>query len=150
MIRSFRVLLFSIFFASCMALPLSAELLPRSVSTSRQFIVLGPDAALRGKICGLAEQTKKSLLTLLQQADEWKTPVVVNAQRPQANLPEARPAELNFSQTGFGLKLQLDLHELVRGHAIANAQRRVRRIFESGGALARSRIATARSDLGLS
>ena len=136
MTRSFRALLLSTFFASFMALPLSAEPLPRSVSTSRQFIVFGPDAALRGKICVLAEQTKKSLLTLLQQADEWKTPVVVNAQRPQANLPEARPAELNFSQTGFGLKLQLDLtvaadqsdavieRELLRATLIEMAYRR--------------------------
>jgi hypothetical protein len=33
----------------------------------------------------------------------------VNAQLAQANLPELPPARLNFSQTGFGLKLQLDL-----------------------------------------
>jgi hypothetical protein len=34
---------------------------------------------------------------------------VVNLQSPQANLPEIPPAALRFSQTGFGLKLQLDL-----------------------------------------
>jgi hypothetical protein len=34
---------------------------------------------------------------------------VVNLQPQQANLPEIPPAELRFSQTGFGLKLQLDL-----------------------------------------
>ena len=109
MTRSFRVLLIASCFALFIAPPLFSESLPRSVSTSRQFIVFGPEAALRGRICDLAEQTKKNLLTLLQQPDGWKTPLVVNAQRPQANLPEARPAELNFSQTGSGLKLQLDL-----------------------------------------
>ena len=31
------------------------------------------------------------------------------AQYPQANLPETAAAALNFSQTGFGLKLQLQL-----------------------------------------
>ena len=34
---------------------------------------------------------------------------MINAQYPQANLPETPRAALNFSQTGFGLKLQLDL-----------------------------------------
>ena len=34
---------------------------------------------------------------------------MVNLQSPQANLPEIPPAALRFSQTGFGLKLQLDL-----------------------------------------
>ena len=101
----------AIFFMSILfcAATSNAASLPRSVSTSRQFIVFGSDAALRGKICELGEATKKNLLTLLQQTDDWKTPIVVNAQHPQANLPEARAAELNFSQTGFGLKLQLDL-----------------------------------------
>ena len=81
----------------------------RSVSTSRQFIVYGADARLRGVVCDLAEQVKKNLLGLLQQKDEWRTPVVINAQYPQANLPETAAAALNFSQTGFGLKLQLQL-----------------------------------------
>jgi hypothetical protein len=81
----------------------------RSVSTSRQFLVFGPDARLRGAICDLAEQTKKNALRQLQQSDHWKTPIVVHAQLPQANLPENPRARLNFSQTGFGLKIQLDL-----------------------------------------
>ena len=86
-----------------------AEPPPRSVSTSRQFIVYGADARLRGVVCDLAEQVKKNLLGVLQQKDEWRTPVVINAQYPQANLPETAAAALNFSQTGFGLKLQLQL-----------------------------------------
>jgi hypothetical protein len=45
----------------------------------------------------------------LRQPDGWKTPIVVNLQPAQANLPEIPPAALRFSQTGFGLKLQLDL-----------------------------------------
>jgi hypothetical protein len=76
-----------------------------SVSPSRQFIIYGADAALRGAVSGLAEQTKANLLTLLRQRDNWSTPVVVNLQPEQANLPEIP----RFSQTGFGLKLQLDL-----------------------------------------
>ena len=80
-----------------------------STSPSRQFVVYGADAKVRGAISGLAEQTKTNLLGLLRQRDDWKTSVVVNLQPQQANVPEIPPADLRFSQTGFGIKLQLDL-----------------------------------------
>jgi hypothetical protein len=99
------IFLFSIFaFQS-----LEAALPQRSVSPSHQFIIYGADATLRGTVSELGEQTKTNLLALLRQHDRWKTPIVVNLQPQQANLPEIPPAELLFSQTGVGLKLQLDL-----------------------------------------
>ena len=81
----------------------------RSVSPSHQFIIYGGDKTLRGAASELAEQTKANLLGLLGQRDRWKTAIVVNLQPEQANLPEIPPAELQFSQTGAGMKLQLDL-----------------------------------------
>jgi len=81
----------------------------RSVSPSHQFIVYGGDATLRGAVSKLAEQTKANLLALLGQRDGWKTAIVINLQPEQANLPEIPPAELRLSQTGSGMKLQLDL-----------------------------------------
>ena len=80
-----------------------------STSPSRQFVIYGADAKVRGAISGLAEQTKTNLLGLLRQRDDWKTPVVVNLQSQQSNLPELPAADLRFSQTGFGIKLQIDL-----------------------------------------
>ena len=88
---------------------LRAATLARSMSPSRQFIIYGANTALRGAVSELAEQTKANLLALLRQPDGWKTPIVVNLQSAQANLPEIPPAALRFSQTGFGLKLQFDL-----------------------------------------
>src|ERR1700730_17224944 len=81
----------------------------RSVSPSQQFIVYGADAALRGAVSELAERTKANFLALLRRPDRWKTPVIINLQLPQANLPTIPAARLRFSQTGFGLKVQLDL-----------------------------------------
>jgi hypothetical protein len=81
----------------------------QSVSTSRQFIVYGTDLAVRGAICDFAERTKRELLTLLSQPDNWATPIVINAQYPRANLPELPRLRVDLAQTGFGLKLQLDL-----------------------------------------
>src|SRR5438094_8649449 len=80
-----------------------------SVSPSRQFIIYAADAALRGAVSDLAERTKADFLVLLRQRDNWTVPIVVNLQLQQANLPEIPPADFRFSQTGFGLKLQLDL-----------------------------------------
>jgi hypothetical protein len=80
-----------------------------STSPSRQFVIYGADAKVRGAISGLAEQTKTNFLGLLRQRDDWKTPVVISLQSQQSNLPELPPADLRFSQTGFGIKLQLDL-----------------------------------------
>ncbi len=81
----------------------------RSVSPSRQFIIYGADPALRGAVSELAEQTKANLLAALRQRDNWKTPVLVDLRPQQVNLPEIPLAALRFSQTGFGVKLQLDL-----------------------------------------
>jgi hypothetical protein len=88
---------------------LRAAVPAHSVSPSRQFTIYGADAASRGRISELAEQTKANLLALLRQRDEWKTAVVINLQPQQANLPEIPPTDLRISQTGFGVKLQLDL-----------------------------------------
>jgi hypothetical protein len=81
----------------------------QSISTSRQFIVYGNDLAVRGIICDLAERTKRELLGLVGQRDDWIIPIVINARRPQANLPELPRLKVDLGQTGFGLKLQLDL-----------------------------------------
>ena len=100
----------AIFILSIFALQsLQAAPPARSVSPSQQFIVYGADAALRGAVSELAERTKANFLALLRRPDRWKTPVIINLQLPQANLPKIPAAELRFSQTGFGLKLQLDL-----------------------------------------
>jgi hypothetical protein len=81
----------------------------QSISTTRQFVVYGSDVMGRGAISDFAEQTKRELLTLLGQRDEWIAAIIINAQHSRANLPEVPRLSVDFSQTGFGLKLQLDL-----------------------------------------
>src|SRR6266481_8025275 len=88
---------------------LGATPIERSVSPSGQFVICGGDAAWRGAVSALAERTKANLLAVLQRRDQWGAAVVVNLQSPAANLPEIPATALRFSQTGSGLKLQLDL-----------------------------------------
>lgn len=94
---------------SFFAFDLPAAELDRSVSPSGQFVIYGGDAAWRGAFSKLAEQTKANLLAILQRRDEWAIPAVINLQARAANLPEIPNTALRFSQTGAGLKLQLDL-----------------------------------------
>ncbi len=82
---------------------------PQSTSTSRQFVVYGADVRVRGAMCDLAERTKSDLVRLLGQRDNWKTTLVINLDYPRANFPDARIAQLDVSQLGYGLKLQLNL-----------------------------------------
>src|SRR5438552_4075209 len=88
---------------------LGATPIERSVSPSGQFVIYGGDAAWRGAVSALAERTKANLLAILQRRDQWVTAAVVNLQQRAPNLPEIPNATLRFSQTGSGLKLQLDL-----------------------------------------
>lgn len=104
--RIFRIALIAL---SIFAFDLPAAELDRSVSPSGQFVIYGGDAAWRGAISKLAEQTKTNLLAILQRRDEWAIPAVINLQVRAANLPEIPNTALHFSQTGSGLKLQLDL-----------------------------------------
>ena len=87
----------------------AATPIERSLSPSGQFVIYGGDAAWRGAVSALAERTKASLLALLQRRDQWVTATVINLQSRAPNLPEIPSAALRFSQTGSGLKLQLDL-----------------------------------------
>lgn len=98
------------------AVPILPE---HSVSPSGQFLVYVEDNAARGAVSGLAETTKANLLSLLHVKDAWKTPIILNVQSARANVPELPPAALRFSQTGFGLKIQLDLTTGSRWHQTA-------------------------------
>ena len=91
----------------CTTLP--AAPLERSISPSRQFIIFGGNRILRSAVSDAAERAKSKVLGLLQLRDQWSVPILLNLRRPQANAPEVPPVLLNFSQTGAGLKIQLDL-----------------------------------------
>jgi hypothetical protein len=93
----------------CTSMVATAATLERSVSPSRQFIIFGGNRLLRSAVSDAAERTKSKVLALLQVRDRWSVPILLNLQRPQANIPEIPPVLLDFSQTGAGLKIQLDL-----------------------------------------
>jgi len=97
------------FILLCSTSTLPAAPIERSISPSRQFIIFGGNRILRSAVSDAAERVKSKMLGLLQLRDQWSVPVLLNLQRPQANAPEVPSVLLNFSQTGAGLKIQLDL-----------------------------------------
>ena len=56
-----------------------------------------------------ASTAVESKSCLLDLRDNWKTPVIINLDYPQANFPDAPVARVDFSQLGYALKLQLNL-----------------------------------------
>ena len=86
------------------------DLVPHSFSRSKQFIVYSRDGALRGAVGTVGDETKHGILGMLGLRDEWKIPIVLDLRPPDPGLPGARPpVRLQLSQTGAGLKIELDL-----------------------------------------
>ena len=86
------------------------DLMPHSFSRSKQFVVYAREGALRGAIGTLGEETKRGILGILDQRDDWKIPIVLDLRAPDPGLPGDRPPiRLIFAQTGTGLKIELDL-----------------------------------------
>jgi hypothetical protein len=93
------------------------DLLPRSVSRSRQFVIYAKESALRGAVGTVGEETKSGLLSALGLKDEWRIPIVIDLRYPEPGLPGARPSrQLMLAQTGVGLKIELHLMLGEAGH----------------------------------
>ena len=86
------------------------DLMPHSVSRSRQFFVYARDSAVRNAVGTVGDETKSELLRALAVSDDWKLPIVVDMRVPDPGTPNDRPpARLILAQTGLGLKVELDL-----------------------------------------
>lgn len=95
----------SIALASAQAFELPAH----SVSTTQQFVVFAQDVTLRSRVAGFAEDNKRELLKILGTKDEWKTPILINFQRPDPSQPQLKASQVTLFDTGSGMKLQLDV-----------------------------------------
>lgn len=83
-----------------------------SRSASRQFVVHGEDAAVRGTFCVFAEKVKAELLALLKQPDRWKYPVHIHVRGHTNALNDGRPVRASVALTeggGFALRALVEL-----------------------------------------
>jgi hypothetical protein len=80
----------------------------RSTSSSRQFIVYCPDAALRGRITGFVDDVRADVLELLGDAGHLpKIPIVVTIEKAPA--PGGAPVRFQMFSTPEGPKIQIDV-----------------------------------------
>jgi len=88
---------------------------PGSVfSRSKQFRVSGDNSLVRGTVAMLAEDTKKELLHLTGEADEWKIPVAIQLHGNPGDPMPARTVAMRLLVVEGVKQLRIDVH-LSRG-----------------------------------
>lgn len=85
------------------------ELPSRSISTSRQFIVYCDNTSLRMQVTSFAEQTKSTVLDLLEDTGTWAAPIVIQIVPEQTALPGLPASSVNLYATEEGPKIQIDV-----------------------------------------
>lgn len=91
------------------AVAFAFELPAHTVSTSKQFTVFAEDRILRSRVSGFAEENKRELLSLLDQKDNWKTPILISFRKADPSKPRAAASQVTLFDTGHGMKLQIDV-----------------------------------------
>src|SRR5581483_836767 len=93
----------------CATPALALDMLHKSVSFSRQFIVYCDNANARAQIASFADETKKNVLGLLDQPDKWKLPVVITVKPAEAANPSDTPCNVQICATEEGAKIAIDV-----------------------------------------
>jgi len=90
--------------------------IPRSISSSKQFIIYYPDGRVRSRLARKAEDLKGEWLRQFQLEDDWKAPIII--QVVSTRLPDSpRWATNVYESDGGELKVQIDIYDpsLVKG-----------------------------------
>jgi hypothetical protein len=87
----------------------SRDLMGRSVSSSRQFIVYCQDARLRMAVTSFVEEAKESVLQTLGTGDQWKIPIVINFRASRTTEPGRPLSSLAFLKTDAGPSIQIEI-----------------------------------------
>ncbi len=85
----------------------AVDLTARSVSSSRQFVVYCSNATLRGRVAGFAEEVKSGVLSLLNEGDHWKFPVVITLDPAPSPNAEAVNVQLIETPDGTTVRMQV-------------------------------------------
>jgi len=80
-----------------------------SISLSRQFAVYCTDNRVRFALAGAVEEIKTGVLSVLEQKDQWKAPIVINVQREDPTEPGAPVSTLQIVELDQGFKVELSI-----------------------------------------
>lgn len=79
-------------------------------SKSGQFQIYGEDKNISASISFLTEETKSRFLTLLDEKDSWKVPVIIRLHGKQGDPLPAVTQVIALTHGEDGFKLRMDLH----------------------------------------
>jgi hypothetical protein len=102
-----RQLLFAVLLGFSVGAAEAVDLKARTVSSSKEFFIYCPDAALRGRVAGFAEETKAQLLALLGETGHARSPILITIDRPDT--AGAAPVQLHAFEGPDGSSIQLDV-----------------------------------------
>lgn len=84
---------------------------PRSLSSSKQFIIYSDNPKLRTEVSIRAEDDKQAFLDLLREKDIWKMPIILNF-GPPPNMKRPPRAQIGIFEGDDGAsKIQLDIYD---------------------------------------
>lgn len=81
-----------------------------SVSSSRQFHVIGRDALLAGAIASRADSMRKALLKILKQPDEWKNRIIIRLVGEPGSPVPANPIRMQTTILGSAITYNIYIH----------------------------------------
>lgn len=81
-----------------------------SVSTSKQFHVIGMDALLAGAIATRADSIRDALLKILKQPDEWKNKIIIRLVGEPGSPVPANPIRMQTLIVGSNLSYNIFIH----------------------------------------
>jgi hypothetical protein len=84
---------------------------PRSVSSTRQFVIYSDVPKLRTSVAIQAEDAKRDFLELLREKDTWQIPIILNF-GPPPNMKRPPRAQIGIFESDDGAsKIQLDVFD---------------------------------------
>lgn len=81
-----------------------------SISTSKQFHVIGMDALLAGAIATRADSIRTALVKILKQPDEWKNKIIIRLVGEPGSPVPANPIRLQTLIVGNSLSYNIFIH----------------------------------------
>ena len=81
-----------------------------SISTSKQFHVIGMDALLAGAIATRADSIRTALVKILKQPDEWKNKIIIRLVGEPGSPVPANPIRLQTLIVGSSLSYNIFIH----------------------------------------
>jgi hypothetical protein len=119
-----RALALVAFFGLAVSAGAAVDPRAHSDSASKQFSIYCEDVPLRMRVTGFTEEVKKEVLTLMDEGDLWKAPIVITIEPASPSAPEEPAARVRLLESMPGFKVAIEV-KIGKDPADVNLQRQV-------------------------